>query len=49
MDIKHGVAGKQSCAYGSWNSLPESGYEITPSIFWSWSKEDGEAIQAWNS
>jgi hypothetical protein len=49
MDIQHGVAGEQSCAYGSWKSLPEHGYEIIPSIFWSWSKEDGEAIQAWNS
>jgi len=49
MDIQHGVAGNQSCAYGSWENMPVGGYQLLPRIFWAWSKEDGEAIHAWSS
>ncbi|MBI2463464.1 hypothetical protein HYV57_00735 [Candidatus Peregrinibacteria bacterium] len=48
VDIQHGVAGEYNPAYGQWNKVPPSGYEVLPSIFWCWTKEDALAIRRWN-
>lgn len=47
--IQHGVQGDFNEAYGRWMNIPEDGYELLPSIFWCWSQEDAQKINAWSS
>jgi hypothetical protein len=30
-----------------WTSVPESGYGILPAVFWTWTRTDAAAIEAW--
>lgn len=48
VDIQHGVAGEFNAAYGRWNRVPKKGYNLLPSIFWSWSKTDAGAVNKWS-
>ena len=48
VDIQHGVQGDLHRAYGRWNKLPETGYELLPTIFWVWSEVEAKAINKWN-
>jgi len=36
-------------AYGRWNNVPETGYELLPRFFWVWSDLEAEAIKGWSS
>lgn len=47
IDVQHGVTGAKHPAYGSWKNVPESGFEILPSLFWSWTAEDVKTINDW--
>jgi len=48
IDIQHGVQGELHVAYGRWNNIPATGFELLPSHFWCWSDEDAAAINAWS-
>jgi hypothetical protein len=47
VDIQHGFQGNGHPAYSSWNKIPENGYELLPSIFWSWSDYEAQTINKW--
>jgi len=47
VDIQHGMTGAEHPAYGSWTKVPESGFEILPSFFWSWTEIDVATINDW--
>lgn len=49
VDIQHGFQGELHPAYGKWNRVPVTGYELLPSYFWVWSKKEEEAILKWAS
>jgi hypothetical protein len=49
VDIQHGLQGDLHWAYGRWNNVPETGYEVLPNLFWVWSNLEAEAIKRWNS
>jgi hypothetical protein len=45
IDIQHGLAGSANHrAYASWLKIPEGGYPLLPSSFWTWSNEDMIAV-----
>ncbi len=47
-DIQHGLAGELHRAYGRWRRVPPQGYNLLPTGFWCWSRQDADAINAWN-
>lgn len=47
VDIQHGAQGSGHPAYSSWDRIPESGYELLPSIFWSWTSYEAKTINDW--
>jgi len=49
VDIQHGLQGDLHWAYGRWNNVPETGYQLLPRFFWVWSDFEAEAIKRWNS
>lgn len=49
IDIQHGVQGDLHGAYGQWNRIPETGYELLPSFFWVWSDFEAKAINNWSA
>jgi hypothetical protein len=49
VDIQHGLQGDLHWAYGRWNNVPETGYELLPRFFWVWSDLEAEAIRGWSS
>lgn len=48
VDIQHGRNGELHISYGRWNSVPKTGYELMPSIFWCWDNVAVNAIKEWN-
>jgi hypothetical protein len=48
IDIQHGLQSDFHIAYGSWNRLPEKGYELLPTIFWCWSEFEASIIKKWS-
>ena len=51
VDVQHGSAGSGNHPfYKNWTKFPINGrYEVLPSAFLCWTKEDEEAISSWNS
>jgi len=49
IDIQHGVQGDFHVAYGLWNKVPDSGYELLPSIFWCWTDKETKSVNKWNT
>lgn len=49
VDLQHGVAGDANPAYGYWSRLPQRGFELLPTDFWSWSEDEYSAIERWAS
>ncbi len=49
VDIQHGLQGDLHWAYGRWNNVPPTGYELLPKLFWVWTDEEGHAIRGWSS
>lgn len=49
IDIQHGVHGELHRAYGRWDRVPASGYELLPAIFWCWSDTEAAAIERWRA
>lgn len=47
IDIQHGFQGELHPAYGGWNKVPSTGYEVLPLIFWVWSDNEKYAIEKW--
>ncbi|GBF48803.1 hypothetical protein LPTSP4_03030 [Leptospira ryugenii] len=48
VDVQHGVSGKYHFGYGSWHNVPQNtGYEVLPRVFWTWTKFDYDAIREW--
>ena len=48
VDIQHGLQGDLHWAYGRWNNVPETGYELLPKFFWVWNDFEAEAIKKWS-
>ena len=48
IDIQHGIQGDLHLAYGSWNKVPETGYELLPTLFWCWSENEAASIYKWS-
>lgn len=48
IDIQHGNQGDFHIAYGNWNRVPPSGYELLPTAFWCWSEHERAAIEKWS-
>ncbi len=48
VDIQHGSQDGRHEAYNFWAAMPAEGYAILPSIFWTWTEEDAEAINCWS-
>lgn len=49
VDIQHGAGcGKYHLSYARWNKVPVNGYEVLPSIFWCWDKEEADIISEWS-
>ena len=48
VDIQHGFQVDSHVAYGRWNKVPESGYELLPAIFWCWSNYEVSIIEKWS-
>ncbi len=44
IDVQHGSQGKFHGMYGTWNCMPEGGYEMIPSMFWCWAPKNTNAI-----
>lgn len=49
IEIQHGVQGNYNAAYGQWNKVPKSGYELLPAVFWCWSDYEALAIKRWSN
>lgn len=51
VDVQHGMAGVSNhSSYADWKKFPYgNNYEMMPGLFWAWSKEDAESINAWNT
>jgi hypothetical protein len=47
VDVQHGWQLGDHAAYMDWCSLPPSGYELLPRLFWCWSQEEVDGINAW--
>lgn len=47
VDIQHGSQDGRHEAYNFWSAMPSEGYSILPSIFWTWTEEDADAINSW--
>ncbi|XQY91541.1 hypothetical protein ACNRWW_18930 [Metabacillus sp. HB246100] len=48
IDIQHGVQGEFHRAYGRWENIPEDGYELLPSTFWTWDEAEKDCINNWS-
>lgn len=48
VDIQHGFQGDLNPAYGRWNKIPATGYELLPRYFLVWSKREEEVISKWS-
>ena len=49
IDIQHGLQGDLHVAYGRWNKLPVTGYELLPTYFWCWDEAEVVSINKWSS
>lgn len=49
IDIQHGAQGEFHHAYGRWSNVPETGFELLPSLFWCWNESDADTIRQWSS
>ncbi len=48
-DIQHGVAGDVHMSYGKGRLVPQRGFNIFPSNFWTWDQASADTIDSWNS
>jgi hypothetical protein len=48
IDIQHGMQGEYHGAYAGWMKTPKKGYELLPSYFWCWSKNEEKTIRKWS-
>jgi len=47
VDVQHGLTGKLHIGYSQFLNIPDSGYNILPSMFWSWDNESKDIINSW--
>jgi hypothetical protein len=48
VDLQHGLQGDLHAAYGRWEKVPATGYEMLPSVFWCWSESESAAVESWS-
>lgn len=48
IDLQHGLQGDLHAAYGRWNKVPITGYDLLPSYFWCWSQYEVNTIEKWS-
>jgi hypothetical protein len=48
VDIQHGVQGESHRAFARWKKVPQTGYELMPNIFLTWSSYEAETIRSWS-
>jgi hypothetical protein len=48
VELQHGFQGDAHWAYGRWLRVPGEGYELLPSIYWTWSDAEAAAINSWS-
>jgi len=49
IEMQHGPIVDEHLCYGSWSSIPGSGYSVLPRVFWCWDKFSSKAIDRWSS
>lgn len=49
VEIQHGIQGDLHPTYGSWNVVPEDGWDLRPRVYWSWDAGSAAAIERWAS
>ncbi|MEA2112491.1 MAG: CDP-glycerol glycerophosphotransferase family protein [Patescibacteria group bacterium] len=48
VEIQHGQQGDFHGMYTHWTKLPQNGYELLPSHWWSWGNKSAERINNWS-
>jgi hypothetical protein len=48
IELPHGVQGPLHWAYSRWENVPDDGYELLPTWYWTWTEADAETLEAWN-
>lgn len=48
IEVQHGGCGARNEGY-CWSALPDNGYAVLPSVFWTWTEADAAVIEAWSS
>jgi hypothetical protein len=49
VDLQHGIQGELHPAYGRWGRVPEDGYALLPTLFWTWTAQEAAVIEAWSA
>lgn len=49
IDLQHGKQGKFQGMYSHWSAIPEEGYALLPTWFWTWGKPSTQNIMKWQS
>lgn len=48
IEMQHGPMTRDHLAYGSWSTMPKSGYDALPRKYWLWDKNSAKSISAWS-
>jgi hypothetical protein len=48
VEVQHGGCGARNESY-CWSAVPDHGYAVLPSVFWTWTEADAAVIEAWSS
>jgi len=48
IEVQHGGCGARNEGY-CWSALPDTGYAVLPSVFWTWTEADAAVIDGWSS
>lgn len=46
IDVQHGKQGRYQGMYSWWTSIPDSGYQVMPDLFWCWGEPSRQHILA---
>jgi len=48
-ELLHAVDSGGHWFHAPWTTLPETGYELLPNVFWTWTQDEADRIDAWAS
>jgi hypothetical protein len=49
VELLHAAGNDVNPIYAAWHAVPPAGYELLPSVFWTWSASDAAVIERWSS